>query len=252
MSPPIYTPDGSEVSEIVLPDGSTASEVIGPDGNVVFEDRPDIPDSGLVHEWTTSEGSGTTISDSEGAADLTSTDSWVSSNDYYDGSAFAGDGTDNNATAAAISPVTTGTQYSVAAQLRINDNSVNGVLFANRQAGSDNQAIFVDGNNTNLVAYHYNGSNFVGQAGFDISGLNGSIITAIYEFDNGSGELYVNLNTDATGVTTTKGSGSDGFSLCSLAGNSSFADFNIGHCAVYNRLLGSTDRQTYQDAMPVP
>jgi len=45
MSPPIYTPDGSEVSEIVLPDGSTASQVIGPDGNVVFEAGPDIPDS---------------------------------------------------------------------------------------------------------------------------------------------------------------------------------------------------------------
>jgi len=45
MSPPIYTPDGSEVSEIVLPDGSAASEVIGPDGNVVFEAGPDIPDS---------------------------------------------------------------------------------------------------------------------------------------------------------------------------------------------------------------
>jgi len=45
MSPPIYTPDGSEVSEIVLPDGSTASQVIGPDGNVVFEAAPDIPDS---------------------------------------------------------------------------------------------------------------------------------------------------------------------------------------------------------------
>jgi len=46
MSPPIFTPDGSEVSEIVLPDGSTTSEVIGPDGNVVFEAGPDIPDSG--------------------------------------------------------------------------------------------------------------------------------------------------------------------------------------------------------------
>jgi len=44
MSPPINTPDGSEVREIVLPDGSTASEVIGPDGNVVFEAGPDIPD----------------------------------------------------------------------------------------------------------------------------------------------------------------------------------------------------------------
>jgi len=50
MSPPIYTPDGSEVSEIVLPDGSTASEVIGPDGNVVFEAGSDIPDSENLHE----------------------------------------------------------------------------------------------------------------------------------------------------------------------------------------------------------
>jgi hypothetical protein len=39
------------VSEIVLPDGSTASEVIGPDGNVVFEAGPDIPDSGLEHQF---------------------------------------------------------------------------------------------------------------------------------------------------------------------------------------------------------
>jgi len=50
MSPPIYTPDGSEVSEIVLPDGSTASQVIGPDGNVVFEAGPDIPDTALTQD----------------------------------------------------------------------------------------------------------------------------------------------------------------------------------------------------------
>jgi len=48
MSPPIYTPDGSEVSEIVLPDGSTTSQVIGPDGTVVFEAGPDIPDSAVA------------------------------------------------------------------------------------------------------------------------------------------------------------------------------------------------------------
>src|SRR6056297_2933679 len=48
MSPPIYTPDGSEVTEIVLPDGSTASEVVAPDGSVVFEAGPDIPDSAIA------------------------------------------------------------------------------------------------------------------------------------------------------------------------------------------------------------
>src|SRR6056297_1479058 len=48
MSPPIFTPDGSEVTEIVLPDGSTASQVVGPDGSVVFDAGPDIPDSAEV------------------------------------------------------------------------------------------------------------------------------------------------------------------------------------------------------------
>jgi len=77
MSPPIYTPDGREVSEIVLPDGSTASEVIGPDGNVVFEGAPDIPDSGLLHSrWDPRELSATdgdritTLPDLQGVNDM--------------------------------------------------------------------------------------------------------------------------------------------------------------------------------------
>ena len=37
---PIYTPDGTEVSEVVLPDGSTASEVVGPDGNTLASFGP--------------------------------------------------------------------------------------------------------------------------------------------------------------------------------------------------------------------
>jgi len=56
----------------VLPDGSTASEVIGPDGNVVFEAGPDIPDSGLLHNYDFSAGSTTKtlVEDQEGAGDL--------------------------------------------------------------------------------------------------------------------------------------------------------------------------------------
>ena len=37
MTPPIFTPDGTEVEEVILPDGSEAVEVIAPDGTVVFE-----------------------------------------------------------------------------------------------------------------------------------------------------------------------------------------------------------------------
>ena len=43
MTPPIFTPDGTEVEEVILPDGSAAAEVIAPDGTVVFDDT--IPDS---------------------------------------------------------------------------------------------------------------------------------------------------------------------------------------------------------------
>ena len=41
MTPPIFTPDGTEVEEVILPDGSKASEVIAPDGTVVFDAIPD-------------------------------------------------------------------------------------------------------------------------------------------------------------------------------------------------------------------
>lgn len=71
MSPPIYTPDGSEVTEIVLPDGSTASEVVAPDGSVVFEAGPDIPDS-VIHRYTfENNGDTATLTDSVGSADGT-------------------------------------------------------------------------------------------------------------------------------------------------------------------------------------
>jgi hypothetical protein len=38
---PINTPNGNEVSEIILPNGNTASEVIAPDGTQVFGATPD-------------------------------------------------------------------------------------------------------------------------------------------------------------------------------------------------------------------
>jgi len=82
MSPPIYTPDGSEVSEIVLPDGSTASEVIGPNGNVVFEAGPDIPDSALAQynaqKDSQATGGITTLPDQRGSLDLSGNTSLVS------------------------------------------------------------------------------------------------------------------------------------------------------------------------------
>jgi hypothetical protein len=92
MSPPIFTPDGSEVSEIVLPDGSIASEVVAPDGSVVFE-GPDIPDS-AIHRWKLDDSS--PFEDSIGSADATNNGTvQVAGSSYQGGAARDADGTND-------------------------------------------------------------------------------------------------------------------------------------------------------------
>jgi hypothetical protein len=93
MSPPIFTPDGSEVAEIVLPDGSTASEVVAPDGSVVFEGG--IPD-GLTNRWKIDEGTGSSLADSVGIQPLTTNGAtWVSNSKFTGGAALDHDGSDD-------------------------------------------------------------------------------------------------------------------------------------------------------------
>jgi len=96
MSPPIYTPDGSEVSEIVLPDGSTAGEVIGPDGNVVFEAGGDIPDSEanqkLIHRWYLSEDTDPFVDQIGSSNGTNNGTTQVTGQQYIDGAAREGDG----------------------------------------------------------------------------------------------------------------------------------------------------------------
>jgi hypothetical protein len=93
MSPPIFTPDGSEVSEIVLPDGETASEVVAPDGSVVVVRQ--LADS-VIARWNFEDDTDTTtILDGVNGFNGTnsgvtySTDSEVDSlAGEYDGSSF--------------------------------------------------------------------------------------------------------------------------------------------------------------------
>jgi hypothetical protein len=99
MSPPIFTPDGSEVSEVYLPDGSEASEVVAPDGSVVF-DGPDFPDS-LISYWTFDDAdtSGSTAIDTVGSNDATingATTGVTGANQTYEtNEAYSFDGTDD-------------------------------------------------------------------------------------------------------------------------------------------------------------
>jgi hypothetical protein len=94
MSPPIFTPDGSKVREIVLPDGSTATEVVAPDGSIVF--TPPIPDSGIIDSFededlTEYSGETSDFSTTTGTADSSFTSA-------TDGSYFLRTDTDFNAT----------------------------------------------------------------------------------------------------------------------------------------------------------
>jgi len=47
-------PEGTAVSEVATPD-SGVIDIVGPDGNVLFEDRPDIPDTSMfqspIYQW---------------------------------------------------------------------------------------------------------------------------------------------------------------------------------------------------------
>ena len=97
MTPPIFTPGGTEVEEVILPDGSEASAVIAPDGTVVFEDA--IPDSALYY-WETP---------TDGVSDGDTPDNWTDEVDSLDmeltgityrtdvdgQDAYDGDGTDD-------------------------------------------------------------------------------------------------------------------------------------------------------------
>jgi len=138
MSPPIYTPDGSEVSKIVLPDGSTASEVIGPDGNVVFEAGPDIPDS-VIWQVPMSEGSGTVASDAVGDADLNLTDvGWNDTTDsWFETFATVYDGSTSYGEVPSADVTNTGDSGTLLITARPRSFANNGYLFHHRDATTD-------------------------------------------------------------------------------------------------------------------
>ena len=90
MTPPIFTPDGAEVEEVILPDGSEASEVIAPDGTVVFEGDT-IPDSvvnHMTHWYPVDEGAGAelfeTLSGDERDQDIEGA-TWETNANRWDG-----------------------------------------------------------------------------------------------------------------------------------------------------------------------
>ena len=82
---PIFTPDGTEVEDIILPDGSEAFEVIAPDGTVVFDDTDSVV-------YLMDEGSGTYLNNDVGSLDgYLSRDNWDTDSDFGNVTKYDGD-----------------------------------------------------------------------------------------------------------------------------------------------------------------
>jgi hypothetical protein len=76
MTPPPTNIDGTDITGATI-DGQEVQEITV-DGQTVFTAGPDIPNSGALHQWNFTEGSGTTVTDVNSNLDLgfTSISSW--------------------------------------------------------------------------------------------------------------------------------------------------------------------------------
>jgi len=233
MSPPIRTPDGNEVSEIVLPDGSTASQVIGPDGNVVFEAPPEIPDSGIARydfeqnvedSWNNNDGTDDT---STGY----STDSKVNSyskvfddsqNDYIDIPIV-----DQSPIAIAgwVKWDTIGSQMTIAASWG-SAGDQNGAIL--NKTSSDNIRCFIDNDSVTYTGYTISADTweFVGV------NINGDLSNV---------ELYVNEAINASGDLSSESLTSGTYDIGRRADGAYYLDGHIDDLRFFDKTLTESE-----------
>jgi hypothetical protein len=250
MSPPIYTPDGSEVSEIVLPDGSTASEVIGPDGNVVFEAGADIPDS-AIHQWKYDEGSGTEVSDSIGTLKGTlSTDTlWKSDSDLVGGYGLEFTGTENvdhNTT----SDLDRDNDYSLAITINPNDASTDvECVFYSNPDGTDTTVLNVD--NGTLIYEVYDGGRLDTRSWSGVDSTR-TRIGVSWDSSTQTGEIWANGSQVDDGTTQTRfNSGAAGFKFAENddANSQNFTGI-LDNPIIYDKVLSSNEWSKDYNAQP--
>jgi hypothetical protein len=172
--------------------------VIGPDGNVVFEAGPDIPDSGLLHEWTVSETSGSTIADSEGSNNITlNGPELVADSSYYDG-AYADFVAANNDEAIAdskISSVSASSQFSLVIGCEIPNASTNAQLVLNQSNGT--YRVSIGAQSGDIGGSVYDGSAFLLTKSYDGGNFSGRLLLTLTFDGSGSGNFYINESTSA-------------------------------------------------------
>jgi len=200
MSPPIFTPDGSEVSEIVLPDGSTASEVIGPDGNVVFEAGGDIPDSG-ISRWQYEDDSDTSIA----------VDSWGNNDGSISGATYTTNsivGTNALDFDPANSPVVdfgdipeadNVGQFTFSTWYRPQNVSTFQYILGKGEPASG-VGYNLNLTDTNVIRLKYDDGSVNTITGSTLSTGTEFMLTGVFDLNNGESRLYTNDVRDATGT----------------------------------------------------
>jgi len=244
MSPPIYTPDGSEVSEIVLPDGSTASEVIDPDGNVVFEAGPDIPDSGVAR-WTFDNGdtnSGTAVDiwgSNDGAIDGATTGVSGANQTYTTNEAYEFNGSGDNIDINSWSNIgfSNNDPFSIACWLNTDTTSSR-----QRVWGTE------DGNSRGFILDVLSGGDmrfFLGNGGDTVATTTKSISTntwhhATCTFDGSTATVYIDASNSASTSASYSGSNQN-FHIATTDKLADYFDGVIDDVRIYDKGLTSTE-----------
>jgi hypothetical protein len=244
---PINTPNGNEVSEIVLPNGNTASEVIAPDGSTVFSA---IPDS-AIHQWPFSQGSGSTAYDDIGSNDGSITGATWQSDSYAEGGyELSFDGTDDYVAMSVISELDYNSDWSVCITVG--------------PSGPQNSATFV-GFTKNGGDYRFCVGQNSGETGVTTTNPNTHNYSLGYEptskyrlgvgwdSSNTSWVMYVDGTQEGSSgwssrVETT--GNADEFTVGSRPGGDRNWSGVADNPVVYNKLLSSSEFQQDYDAQP--
>jgi len=251
MSPPIYTPDGSEVSEIVLPDGSTASEVIGPDGNVVFEAGPDIPDS-AVYRWQFSAGSGSTASDSIGNNDGTINGAtWVSGT-WQGGNTLDFDGINDYISLSKVSEVGVNQQFTIAATVELDTTSNQTDIWSQTDTSSGGNRVALKENGGKFVLTSFDGSTRV--VNRETSTFSTGVkyrVVGVFDGTNNVGEIYVNsVKEDNADAGAAGLSNIDHHEIGRDSQNAIYFDGRIDDVIIYSSLLTTSEIERDYNAQP--
>jgi len=218
-----------------------------------------IPDSGLLHEWTISEGSGTTVEDSAGSNDLSvSGATWEAGSNFYDGQGLDHDGNDDESIGSYVTEVASGNPFTVFLSTRVDSIPSNGFgIYLTNTSGSGGSSasgvgIGIDTRPTTQVIAGgtYNGSSFTATDSTEVGSLTaGNQITIFYTDTGSTSTLYVDLSSDGQNNGGTTATGGGGFSLGS-DGAGEYSDITPGYVALWDRVLDSSERQAVHEAMP--